>query len=615
LILGLRTFLIVFTLFLVHRLLAWDMLARDFNPSGAIEWRPFLVGVMSDIWISTLFGLVATLFGRGQKLKGLVASLGLGLFLSIPVILHLSYIRFFGYNVLPFHLTYAGDPNFVGSNWTILLSVESFLVAFAGMAVSALSASPVLRIKNLYQYGILVAVVALGLVLHNRNIHYRVQWYVPDNLQTNFLESLYLKVKYSPTHADLTTAEIEELRTYAATSASDLARIVRSPPPGGVPDVALKLKVDIERGVAKGPKPIFVVALMESLRAVDRSTQMQPSLMPVIDSLAQKGLEFAEAYSTGNVTRAAQVAVGCGFPAFLGFSGMREREDLKLTCFPQWFEDMRFKTNTGWYHAGNRLFDGQGRFWLHHGIDKVIAQDDFPKSAPRSTWGVGDIALFERGAKEIEELAQRDGVAMAMILSLTNHIPWGLPNDVPSYVTRLPKGHPSYHTVAYSDYGLGRLVDGLKQAKLWERTILFVIGDHGNLIPPYNVDLSTRGKSVARLETHVRFVLSGGLVEKNFGSLSKDQRLVTYPVSHIDVSATLAWLVGAHETDFFGENLFQAERRWPVATRFSQGLYLPDFDLVVKDSDIADFKRYDIPPVARAAVLRHKAILQLANKR
>ena len=81
---------------------------------------------------------------------------------------------------------------------------------------------------------------------------------------------------------------------------------------------------------------------------------------------------------------------------------------------------------TNFFYPSSNSFDNQDTFYFSHAIDKVYSYQDFPPNSAKGGWGFSDHALFK--------LAFKNTVfskipSFSVVLTLTNHSPYGVPND------------------------------------------------------------------------------------------------------------------------------------------------------------------------------------------
>jgi hypothetical protein len=475
-------------------------------------------------------------------------------------------------------------------------------------------------------------VLVLSLYAHNRNIHYRVQWFVEDHLQVNAVERLYLRLAHESLPRPLTSAEMTTLaaaldapapESPATPHGDELLRLLTRPAlAAGAQDVApfeRELTALFAQDVATGKRPIVLVALLESLRPAETgyfAPGRAPSLTPRLDGLVTKGVVFPNAFSTGSVTRGGQEAVFCGYLGSRDTSLLRSQTEVEIGCLPD-LARRAFAQPPAvfWYHGGEARFDNQLAFWKGRGLADSLVRQDFATDAPQTDWGVGDRAFFREAARRLEALDQGAAAPflLGMALSVTNHIPWKLPPDADGPSIPEHPAHPSYATTAYTDAALGELVDRLRERVLWDKTLLIVVSDHGNNVPPY-VDLYQGSPTrTQRLQSHINFVLSGGLTERALAALQAPNLVVDRLVSQSDVAPLIAAVVGLPDARFMGESPLRAARRLPVLSILEEDLFDPASSVAYRTSDAARRAVDDLDPARATPILYFRAFLQLIN--
>jgi len=276
----LNVFSVVFIAFAVHRFLTFKFLSEAVIPESPM--RAFLVGSLSDLWVGFLLALVISPVSFAArkigKYVGDTTQTSFVLVFTGILSLHQGYVEFFKFQIEPFHLSYLTDLQFIDSNAAsfittnnLILSgivvVASFLMYFRKDRFGA-------RKRSWTAIGFL-AVIAL--IAHNRNIHYRVQWFIPENLQTNVFESLYLRFKKlgplerlqledflvaKKLYNNGSTAHVEDRYKSTIYSYSLLKNRVTHP-------VSASLKQTFQQQVDSGLKPIIIIVLLESLRPAE----------------------------------------------------------------------------------------------------------------------------------------------------------------------------------------------------------------------------------------------------------------------------------------------------------------------------------------------------------
>jgi phosphoglycerol transferase MdoB-like AlkP superfamily enzyme len=613
-----------------HRLLAFKYLASQLDTTKISPLTTYMIGVLSDIWIAgagTLLYLMTTLAGflilkisRALRAAPLAAAsstrsiinrsaAGWFAFIALTTVSHQAYVEFFGHQIIPFHLTYLTDLIFIRANAVSILSSRSLaLTAVAVLLFFGLfSVRPDPNRRPFFPLLKVVVILIGATTAHAANLHYKVQRFIPSELSVNFFEKIYYQLQY-PSHPPLPPLQ-------------DFAALTRRL--GIAPSPALAMEEQLEKlyeasnltptlplaGAIKGAfemrrqqqrKPLVLILLLESLRPEDigffHPAASAPTLTPRIDQLAAESVTFMHAYSTSNVTRGGQEAAFCGHLSGVGTSMMRERPDIQLACLPQLLPH----AFTFWLHGGRGEFDSQEQFWRRHGVDLVLTQSEFAADTPKTGWGVSDRALMQKSLPvltRIHDETRPDAFSLGMILTVSNHIPWSVPEDCPDelgpLLREIKDRHPSFQSTAYMDSAVGLLIDGLKQQQLWQDTILIAASDHGAALPAYYPQPDD-GWLTAHEESlgHIFLAVGGGIVEEALNQMKPQQPgqrgvKITDYTSAASIAPFIHFL--ARDTEkkaarFFMPPLFSAPGRMPVMVNFGTSVYFPaDKVLFTKD--------------------------------
>lgn len=594
-----QTFAALFATYATHRILAHEPLAAG----QALTLPIFAVGLASDAWMASIFATLAALLTAATRKSWVwIAVSGL---MALSAALHQAYVEFFHFQMIPYHLRYMIDPDFIWANGRSTFNGRSASISL----VYAIAAFGIAKMHTVPKY-IPVIVGALALFLHTRNIHYRVQWFVPESLQMNGGERLFMAVLKDRAPPPLAP---EERAEFAKTIGS-LTRPALDD--AGLPPVALALRDGFQRRLQGGKKPLALIVLLESLRPSETGTftPSKPTLTPHLDALYAHGIGFAKALSTGSVTRGAQEAAFCGYLGSRDTSLMRGGSIARIPCLP---ESIAGKGDVFWFHGGEGRFDGQLAFWKARGVAHELALEDFPEGTERTGWGVSDRMFFTRAATEVEAVRSKSRASflLGMLLSVTNHIPWDLPKDAlkKGGVNLTGEEHPSFYTTAYTDAALGTFLESLKQHGTWNDTLLIVASDHGNQVPP-RADLyhGWPGGEIWR-QTHINLVLAGGLAEEALQSTGNEHLLFEHIVSQSDIAALLAHVSGTN-LQVMGEHPMRAPRTLPVLADLEEGVFVPGTGRLLTRDDLSQATPPRMNAEDRRALLYYRAFLQFINQ-
>lgn len=641
-------FLYLSIIFIAHRLLSFSFLNHRLD-SESSTFLVQLVGSLSDIWIAACFGFLFQLFSITIKpiknvssKEPILAAILLAVLGSITA-LHQAYVEFFGYQIIPFHLTYMLDTDFITANYSSILNIKNAIF----LTITLLGFFHILRYKDkkaiapkrkretAIAYSIFLGGFILIVGLHSVNIRYKFRLFIPEDLQVNFYESLFKRYNTSQRTMSLTKEELKILQKEFSSStlpgnneSSRFPNSINSNAFSFPSPIAIKIKESFGDRVKNKKKPIILVLLLESARASDfgvynKDKSSTTSITPTFDKLAEEGILFTNAYSTGTVTRAAQEAVWCGHLSGIGSSMMRERPDIKAKCLPQIYkeanrslEDKSLRSGSFWLHGGKGEYDSQEAFWKQSGVDFFMSQRDFSENTPNTGWGISDLAFFERSISEIKKIHTKDrSFQLGMMLSMTNHIPWKQPSDTPKEIKEKAYGHPSHNTTRYTDYALGKFIHSLKSNQIWDDLILVIAGDHGAMLPSYHPYPEGTPNIPQKKMSHIAMLLTGGVVKDSLNKLNLSSLEYSEFVSNGSIAPFIAYVTGHEEGQrFMMEMLLSEKSKHPVAVNLGKEVYFPKEEITFSKLQLAKENSNFLEGKQKFALLFYRRYLELINR-
>lgn len=298
-----------------------------------------------------------------------------------------------------------------------------------------------------------------------------------------------------------------------------------------------------------GLRPNLVIILMEGVRAreVGACGGTLPGLTPNLDRLASDGMLVERAYSPGTHTSAGELAVWYGALPVPGEVMMRARPYLPLSGLPEALRSAGWRSLL-WIHNSDWEIFREDQFFLPRGF-LMIDEKGFSAQDPGTNWGKSDKALMRRA---ISALGRLEEPFAAMVLTITNHLPFQLPEDareryaIPGPVRDAIERQPAFgksqrlylpamlETVHYTDEAVGDFFAEARSRPWFGRTLFVIASDHGlALAPPEGVpDLA----ELADLRHRVPLILVAPWLPPG--------QVVRGPASLTDVPATALGLLG-----------------------------------------------------------------------
>ena len=600
---------ILMSIFAFHRVICFTDLNHQIENAGKMaNFLAFITGLLSDLWTSVLGAVLLSLIALTfRTIKKPSLSLLIGNFFIGSIVifasLHCAYVGFFQFPFIPSHFSYFTDTSFLKGNFGSAFEfkvIVMLLVSFSlWISIERLFNKYQLSRKQEWFLGTVLIIVGIGFhTLHNR---YKVQWFIPENLQFNFLEGLVYKVTKKVELPPLSEHDLDVLQYnygIAGLKQKNIENLILKEQKDGsrlMPiGSALKENFDILR--YSGQKPLIIVYMMESARYYDTGAygNQEDTITPQFDALANKGILFHRVWSVSNVTRGGQEAVWCGYLSGIDRSLMKERQDIRHKCLTDYPESGA----SFWHHGGEGRFDNQQWFWDNHNVKSTLSITQLPQDMPKTGWGTGDLSLANYSIDAIDSIARstEESVITGMVLTISNHIPWDLPGDAPKQIGQYKfKGiHPSEKTVYYADYALGAFVSGLKKKSLWDRSIVIVTGDHGIR----TAALNSRYKNIPpdELNSRVPLLITGGIAEETAKSFSVNEKNIHQERSQADIANFIAQTLGILKFKSMGEHLFSSTRLSPIFADLGTSIYFPASSTSLFKSKLRLQNRANIPP-------------------
>ncbi|REE80250.1 phosphoglycerol transferase MdoB-like AlkP superfamily enzyme [Paenibacillus taihuensis] len=197
------------------------------------------------------------------------------------------------------------------------------------------------------------------------------------------------------------------------------------------------------------------------------------------------------------------------------------------------------------FHAYDGGFWNRNMMYDQLGYEKFYSKKDFTMNEPIG-WSLGDKSFFQQS---VQKMTQEKEPFYSFMISLSSHHPYKLPQSAQTLDTKQFKGTmfgDYLEAVHYVDASLGTMIDALKQAGLWDKSIFLFYGDHDNSISDWKPFESLLGQSLDETE---RFRILKGV--PLIVHLPDDARAGTYeqPGGQLDITPTILHLLGIASSD------------------------------------------------------------------
>lgn len=511
-------------------LIGWYLLVRQINPLDSLPlWQLPLLGAADLLVCCALAGGYAVLGWIGATLRGwrqrLVADV-------VPLLVHIGMVLFavtsmqvnqiYGWPLVVRHLRAAGQLDKMGSSIAAYVSIPNLLLIVVGIAsffiASWLRGRGLSRIRPLQvrwqMWGglgtsavVLLAAATLllkGLYLHglkNNAVLHFIKHYEPA------LQPLHVQQRADELYQAIAGREDQLVRPHSLHVTEPLAR-----------DFAIN-------GDAAGMNVLFV--LLESTTAEYIDEKTAPNLM----RLARHGVSFTQHATTFSETYKAAYALF--YSDYLTELGTLPRNvyerPLPQTSIAEVVRSRGYDTAV--FHSGYFDYSDLGYVWEGKGIDTMV--DAYTLSTSQTAdwmWGAFEETTAEAMRKWLAERGDRP--FFAVYSPMFPHHPYLCPlEEKPFPETTWENRYRN--ALHYTDQAVGTLVKQLEERGLMEKTLIVLVGDHGETVSTYPVG---HGLAMTYEELRTPFILSNPVLFPE----AQQSGLFT---SHLDVAPTLAALL------------------------------------------------------------------------
>lgn len=273
---------------------------------------------------------------------------------------------------------------------------------------------------------------------------------------------------------------------------------------------------------------------------------------PNISRISRESINFAHCYCSSFRTDRGIVAALSGYLGQPTTSIMRYSHKIQsLPGLPKTLKKYGYKTEV--LYASDMTFFNMSDYFIAAGHDKLISQDDFPRSMRTAKWGVPDHEAFNRLYQDIQQKQQQPEESWyTTFLTISSHTPF----DVPYHKLNDEK----LNAFAYTDSCLNDFVERIKKTPAWDNLLIVCTADHG-----FNHREITSPDF-----PHIPMLLTGGAI--------KEPSRIDVLMSQTDLPATiLGQLDIPHEEFIFSRDVLADTYTYPFAfNTFNNGFNFRD---------------------------------------
>lgn len=311
------------------------------------------------------------------------------------------------------------------------------------------------------------------------------------------------------------------------------------------------------QGIAKG-KNIIILQLESLQEFVINKKINDKEITPNINRFINENIEISNMYmqSYSSTADSEFSSITSLYPMENGMSYSRYYTNTYDDIFTM------FKNNgytTSYMHGNYGFFWNRENVYKQFGVEHIELKNQFADTSENIMGYLSDELLYKQA---VEKLKQYDNPFITYIVSASSHTSFSLEGleDRSKIDIDLGKYKDTFfgnylQAVNYADYAFGVFINELKEANLYDDTIILLFGDH-NGIDMYNEEMIDFLKQTDPNITDPEIKLNYIRVACGMKIPSVDGLTIEKPVSKLDIKPTLAYLTDAKEGVGLGTNMF-----------------------------------------------------------
>lgn len=333
-------------------------------------------------------------------------------------------------------------------------------------------------------------------------------------------------------------------------------------------------------GIAKDKNVIFIS--LESLQSfVINNTVNGEEITPFINQLIKDSYYFENFYhqtAQGKTSDSEFLVENSLYPLPRGAVFFTHGQN-EYNATPEILKEQGYYSAV--FHANNKSFWNRDVMYNNIGYDHFYDQTAYQITEENSVgWGLKDKPFFEQSIKYLQSIPEP---YYTKFITLTNHYPFELGEEdasIEPYNSNSRTLNQYFPTVRYMDESVELFFEQLKQAGIYEDSIIVLMGDHYGISDFHNKAMSMYlDKEEITPHDHVQLQRVPFIVHIP----GQEGRVISDIAGQIDVKPTLLHLLGIDTSNdlSFGTDLFTNDRKDFIALR--DGSFVSDEYIYSKD--------------------------------
>lgn len=225
-------------------------------------------------------------------------------------------------------------------------------------------------------------------------------------------------------------------------------------------------------------KPNFVFIILEGWSAdVIGCLGEVKKITPNFDQLAKEGLLFSQFNANGGTSDIGNASIFSGYPALPEISmSMLPNKHRHLKTLNQDLKELGYYSS--YIFSGDLKYGNIGSFFIDHGFDHVVDENDFDQTLPKGKLNFYDQDLFKKVHKNMNGLKEP---FMQCAFTGSTHSPYDHPKKKNQNFKGIQQDY--VNSVIYADECIGKFIQSCKKEKWYKNTVFVFVADHGHPSP------------------------------------------------------------------------------------------------------------------------------------
>lgn len=311
------------------------------------------------------------------------------------------------------------------------------------------------------------------------------------------------------------------------------------------------------KGIAKG-KNVIILQLESVQNFVINKKINGMEITPNLNKFLNENIEisnmFMQSYSS---TADSEFSTTTSlYPMENGMSYSRYYTNTYDNIFTS-FEDEGYTTS--YMHGNYGFFWNRENVYKSFGVDNIELKDKFEDTSENIMGYLSDELLYTQA---VEKLKMYDMPFMTYIVSASSHTSFNLEGLKDKNKVNIDVGKYKHtffgnylESINYADYAFGIFIDKLKEANLYEDTVILLFGDH-NGVDMYNEEmldfLQETNSNLTDTDIKLNYIrVACGMKIPGIKNIKIEK-----PVSKLDIKPTFAYLIDGDAGFSLGTNIF-----------------------------------------------------------